>query len=155
MTENLVILGVLDQFSLKFIRDGNLDKLKIGRKLGYLANHDGTVEQDIFSCTQRRYFPELFDAALLNETYDGLRLKYMEIFRRRIDFIFSLMGDERRTFRVSVPLERTSGEFQVHEGRTRFVTVKWEDGAVTEARRAICQNVMSVSGDIVVPDEEK
>lgn len=82
-------------------------------------------------------------------------LKCLELYKRRIDFTFCSADDAEKTFKYSMPLDGTSGEFQVHEGESRFVVAKWEDGSVTEARRMICPSSMPVAEKIIIPDDDE
>lgn len=156
MATNMVILGKFDCFSIKMKSKPELDYLDTGRKLAYLVNHDGAViDRDIFCYNiYRSDFPEIFDSLLVNMLAFGFRLKYVELFKGRIDFVVCLDEDAEKTFRIGVPIGGTSGGFQIREGKMRFVTVEWDDGVITKAKRNVCQGVMSASYDIEVPDEK-
>lgn len=130
---------VFDCFSISFPYDEELDDLTSPRKLAYLANQDGMVfDSDIFYYIARCDFPELFDSMFEEPGWAGtLDLKRLLIHRHQIDFIFCLTKDKDKEFRIGIPLEGTSGHFQVYEGDGRYVNVTWGDGAITMAYRLV------------------
>ena len=164
MTDNNLVIPArrgFDWFLLKFDGNDNLNDLDVSRKLGYLVNHDGTVlDRGIFSHDIARCdFPSLFEAAVVHgEAYGELKLKYVEIFAQRIDFVFCLVHNIETTFRVGAPLVGTSGEFQIHENASQYVTVEWNNGRVIKADRTyvhVQQIFDNKVQKITVPEEKE
>lgn len=129
---------VFSKFELKFPYNRGIDELALGRKLGYLANHDGMVyDQDIFSYGIVRYdFPELFDAVLKGELYKGtFELASLVLKKHQIDVVFCLIENTEKKFRIGLPLIGTFGEIQAVEADGQVVNIKWNDGTIVEAER--------------------
>lgn len=129
---------VFSKVELRFPYNPGIDELTLGRKLGYLANHDGMVyDQDIFSHNIARCdFPELFDAVLDGKLYkETFELVGLELKKHRIDFVFCLIENTKKTFRIGLPLIGTFGEIQLIEADAQVVDIEWNDGTIVKAER--------------------